>query len=204
MAGLKFKLPRRKNRDPADMPPDPSPDSRATRDRGTRNNRASRRESKAIATEKKYQKLWADSKVFESNAPTLEEVPVGSVAPEELRKKHPKAMITMAYPYMNGTLHAGHAFTASKLEFSVGWARMQGKRALYPQGYHCTGMPIKACADKLVREVEMFGKNFEKCPVEAVEESAPQPNGAPAPTQETTKEDVTKYGGKKSKAAAKT
>lgn len=160
-----------------------------------------------IASEKKYQQAWADSKVFEQDAPSLEQVPFHSIAPAELRKKHPKYMATMAYPYMNGTLHAGHSFTASKLEFAVGWARLQGKRALYPQGYHCTGMPIKACADKLVREIEMFGQNFERCPVEQVQgnKQNSETNGAPpAPTQETTKEDVTKFSAKKSKAAAKT
>ncbi|KXT13641.1 hypothetical protein AC579_4981 [Pseudocercospora musae] len=157
-----------------------------------------------IASEKKYQKAWQDSKVFEQDAPSLEEVPFHAIAPAELRKKHPKYMVTMAYPYVNGTPHAGHSFTASKLEFAVGWARMQGKRALYPQGFHCTGMPIKACADKLVREIEMFGQNFENCPVESVKDENAEPNGAsPAPVQETTKEDITKFTTKKSKAAAK-
>lgn len=28
---------------------------------------------------------------------------------------------------------------------------------LFPFGFHCTGMPIKACADKLQREMETFG-----------------------------------------------
>ena len=28
---------------------------------------------------------------------------------------------------------------------------------LFPLGLHCTGMPIKACADKLKREMEEFG-----------------------------------------------
>ncbi|KAI8379665.1 leucyl-tRNA synthetase [Radiomyces spectabilis] len=71
-------------------------------------------------------------------------------------------MACMAYPYMNGRLHLGHAFTFSKVDFAVGYERMKGKRALLPQGFHCTGMPIKACADKLTREIGMFGKNFEK------------------------------------------
>ncbi|GAB7362555.1 hypothetical protein MBLNU230_g2872t1 [Neophaeotheca triangularis] len=155
-----------------------------------------------IASEKKYQQQWAESKIFEQDAPSLQEVPYHSVSPADLRKKYPKHMATMAYPYMNGTLHAGHSFTASKLEFAVGWARMQGKRSLYPQGYHCTGMPIKACADKLIREIEMFGQNFENCPVDEVQEESVE--AKPAPTQETTKEDVTKFGAKKSKAAAKT
>ena len=62
---------------------------------------------------------------------------------------------------MNGTLHAGHTFCVSKIEFTAGFARMQGKRALFPMGFHCTGMPIKACADKLINEVKLFGQNFE-------------------------------------------
>lgn len=160
-----------------------------------------------IASEKKYQRQWAESNIFQQDAPSLKEVPFHSIAPAELRKKYPKYMATMAYPYVNGTPHAGHSFTASKLEFTVGWARMKGFRALYPQGYHCTGMPIKACADKLVREIEMFGQEFERCELNEVKadgEEEKVANGAPpAPTQETTKEDVTKFTAKKSKAAAK-
>ena len=158
-----------------------------------------------IATEKKYQQTWADSKIFEQDCPSNQEIPFNSMPAAELRKQCPKYLVTMAYPYMNGTLHAGHTFTASKVEFSIGWARMKGMRALYPQGYHCTGMPIKAASDKLVRELEMFGQNFEKCPIEAVQDDNAEPNGAPpAPTQEMTKTDVTKFGAKKSKAASKT
>ena len=119
----------------------------------------------------------------------------------ELREKHPKFFGTMAYPYMNGTLHAGHSFTASKVEFMTGFARMEGKRALFPLGFHCTGMPIKACADKLRDEVKMFGQNFEGY---KEEEEAATPA---APTQESkpeVKEQAEKFSGKKSKAAAKT
>ncbi|KAK3679618.1 cytosolic leucyl tRNA synthetase [Vermiconidia calcicola] len=152
-----------------------------------------------IASEKAYQKRWAESKIFEKDAPSLQEIPFHSLSPAELRKKYPKYMVTMAYPYVNGTPHAGHSFTASKLEFAVGWARMKGMRALYPQGYHCT-----ACADKLVREIEMFGQEFENCPLNDVKADGGKENGAPpAPTQEITKEDVTKFTAKKSKAAAK-
>lgn len=155
-----------------------------------------------IASEKKYQDAWAKAKVFEQDAPSLKDVPFHQIAPAELQKKHPKYMATMAYPYVNGTPHAGHAFTATKLEFGVGWARMKGMRALYPQGFHCTGMPIKSCADKLVREIEMFGKNFENCPVDDVKDDSK--TTPPAPVQETTKADVTKFGAKKSKVNAKT
>ena len=73
----------------------------------------------------------------------------------ELHEKYPKFFGTMAFPYMNGTPHAGHSFTASKIEFMTGVARLEGKRALFPLGFHCTGMPIRACADKLVDDIKL-------------------------------------------------
>ncbi|CAL5874384.1 uncharacterized protein PFLUO_LOCUS8680 [Penicillium psychrofluorescens] len=154
-----------------------------------------------IAIEKKYQAQWKDNKVFEVNAPSFAEAPQGAMTAAELREKYPKFFGTMAYPYMNGTLHAGHSFTASKVEFMTGVARMEGKRALFPLGFHCTGMPIKACADKLRDEVKMFGQNFEG--YDEGEEEQAKDKAAPAPTQEV-KEQAEKFSGKKSKAAAKT
>lgn len=72
-------------------------------------------------------------------------------------------MATFPYPYMNGRLHLGHTFTLTKCEFSIGYQRLLGKKCLFPFGLHCTGMPIKAGADKLKREMEDFGypPNFE-------------------------------------------
>lgn len=58
---------------------------------------------------------------------------------------------------MNGRLHLGHTFSFSKCEFAIGYQRLRGKNCLFPFGFHCTGMPIKACADKLARELEQFG-----------------------------------------------
>lgn len=58
-------------------------------------------------------------------------------------------------------------------------------------------MPIKASADKLVKEVEMFGRDFENYKEEAEEEAAPAAAKGP-------KEDLTKFNAKKGKAAAKT
>ncbi|KAK2757672.1 cytosolic leucyl tRNA synthetase [Arachnomyces sp. PD_36] len=152
-----------------------------------------------IALEKKYQAQWKADKVFEIDAPSVSEYPPESTSAADLHAKHPKFFGTMAYPYMNGTLHAGHSFTASKVEFMAGFARMQGKRALFPLGFHCTGMPIKACADKLVDDVKKFGKHFEK-----YEEEDNEVDQTPAITQGQVKEDPTKFAGKKSKAAAKT
>ena len=154
-----------------------------------------------IAIEKRYQEKWQQAGIFNATAPSSSET--GSLSPQEIHEKFPKYYGIFAYPYMNGTLHAGHSFTVSKVEFTAGFARMQGKRVLFPLGFHCTGMPIKACADKLVDDVRRFGQNFEGYEEQNAETSVP--NGQPpAPTQSQTKEDVTKFTSKKGKAAAKT
>ncbi len=44
-----------------------------------------------------------------------------------------------------------------QLEFASAYHRLCGKRVLFPQGFHCTGMPIKACADKLDYELKTYG-----------------------------------------------
>ncbi|XP_059614194.1 leucine--tRNA ligase, cytoplasmic [Phlebotomus argentipes] len=133
--------------------------------------------------EKDVQAKWAAEKLHESNAP---ETPRKSL--------DEKFFVTFPFPYMNGRLHLGHTFSLSKAEFVIRYYRLKGRNVLFPFGLHCTGMPIKACADKLKREIKEFG-----CPPkfpEAVEE------------QESVQErDVVpkdKSKGKKSKAVAKT
>ena len=44
-----------------------------------------------------------------------------------------------------------------QLEFASAYHRLCGKKVLFPQGFHCTGMPIKACADKLDHELSTYG-----------------------------------------------
>ncbi|KAJ7163222.1 hypothetical protein C8R46DRAFT_1193733 [Mycena filopes] len=112
-----------------------------------------------IALEKKYQAFWEQQKIFEVNAPTAADVQ--GLSPAQIQEKYPKWFGTFPYPYMNGSLHLGHAFTISKIEFAAGYQRLLGKRVLFPHGFHVTGLPIKASADKLIREMEMFGPDFE-------------------------------------------
>lgn len=111
--------------------------------------------------EQKYQKEWQDHHVFDVDAPT-NNAELKDISPEEIRAKYPKFFATIPYAYMNGSLHLGHAFTLSKVEFATGYERMCGKRALFPWAFHCTGMPIRAAADKLIREIEIFGEDFAK------------------------------------------
>lgn len=135
-----------------------------------------------LSIEQQMQKKWEDEKVFEMNAPL----------PGTEEAKKDKYVVTFPYPYMNGRLHLGHTFSLSKCEFCVGYQRLRGKRCLFPFGLHCTGMPIKACADKLVREMEDYGYP-PQFPTE--EEEAKQ--------EETEVVIKDKSKGKKSKAKAK-
>eukprot|EP00741_Cyanophora_paradoxa_P024473 tig00022075_g23630.t1 len=138
------------------------------------------RRDELLKIEKDVQKLWYDAKAFELDAP---EEAAGVT----------KFLVTFPYPYVNGRLHLGHAFSLSKCEFGVSYRRMRGERALFPFGFHCTGMPIKACADKLKKEIEQFG-----CPPEF-----PDDEEKAATTKEKGEGDLLKFTGKKSKAAAK-
>ncbi|KAF9453511.1 leucyl-tRNA synthetase [Macrolepiota fuliginosa MF-IS2] len=110
--------------------------------------------------EKKYQDRWQSERLFEVDAPQSQDI-IG-LSKEELDGRFPKWFGNYPYPYMNGSLHLGHAFTISKIEFAAGYERMLGKRVLFPHGFHVTGMPIKASADKIIRETELFGQDFER------------------------------------------
>lgn len=96
--------------------------------------------------EQEIQDLWANQHVYEAE-------------PDPLK---PKFFVTFPYPYMNGRLHLGHAFSFSKCEFTARYQRMLGKNVLMPFGFHVTGMPIAASADKLKRELSEEMKDAEK------------------------------------------
>ncbi|XP_047517549.1 leucine--tRNA ligase, cytoplasmic [Pieris napi] len=128
--------------------------------------------------EKKIQKRWEDEKIFDMEVPQDE--------------KQEKFLCTFPYPYMNGRLHLGHTFSLSKCEFAARYYRLKGKAVLFPFGFHCTGMPIKACADKLKREMSVYG-----CPPQFPDDE----DDAPVVEEDVVPKDKSK--GKKSKAVAK-
>jgi len=66
-------------------------------------------------------------------------------------------MVTFPYPYMNGRLHLGHAFSLTKAVFRAQYERNKGSNVLFPFAFHCTGMPIQAAANKLKAEITKFG-----------------------------------------------
>lgn len=62
---------------------------------------------KYLEYEQEAQHRWAESKVFEENAPQVWDA--------ESKSKY---LITFPFPYMNGRLHLGHSFSLSKCEVS--------------------------------------------------------------------------------------
>lgn len=90
-----------------------------------------------VSSEQSIQKMWANKQ---------------STSCAELDKR--KCFVTFPYPYMNGTLHLGHAYTISKAEFYSRYRIICGDNVMFPFAFHGTGMPIVACAKKLKQELE--------------------------------------------------
>ena len=61
-----------------------------------------------------------------------------------------KFIVTFPYPYSNGHLHLGHAFSLTKAVFRAQFERNRGKNSLFPFAFHCTGMPIQAVSVSFV------------------------------------------------------
>ncbi|ARF10426.1 leucyl-tRNA synthetase [Hokovirus HKV1] len=69
----------------------------------------------------------------------------------------PKYFVTFPYPYMNGLLHLGHAYTLIKCDIMARYKHSLGYNVLFPFSYHATGMPIVAAALNLKKELENGG-----------------------------------------------
>ena len=147
------------------------------------------RRDRLLEIEAQVQKWWGEKEIF--RADSLKTPP----------KPGERFFGNFPYPYMNGYLHLGHAFSLSKLEFASAYHRLRGANVLLPFAFHCTGMPVKASADKLSREIQLFGDPpiFPSTPEDQISD----------PDQELGEEVGENQGvaekskGKKSKAAAK-
>ncbi|HIE58851.1 MAG TPA: leucine--tRNA ligase, partial [Hydrogenothermaceae bacterium] len=82
--------------------------------------------------EEKWIKLWEEHKLFESD-------------PDD----RPKVFVTFPFPYMNGPLHLGHAFTATRVDVYARFKRMQGFNVLFPWAWHWTGATIAGAAKRI-------------------------------------------------------
>ncbi len=96
--------------------------------------------------EEKWQERWAESKIFES----------------EPIKNKPKVFVTFPYPYMDGPLHVGHAFTSLRCEIFARYKRLKGYNVLFPWAWHWTGEPIAGAAKRIAAGDEMLIKMIHK------------------------------------------
>ena len=83
--------------------------------------------------EEKWQMKWKDAKIFEAE-------------PEPGKEKY---FLNFPYPYMNGYMHLGHAYTLLRLDVFARYKRMKGFNVLFPFAFHCTGSPIVSAADRI-------------------------------------------------------
>jgi leucyl-tRNA synthetase len=51
-----------------------------------------------------------------------------------------KSFVTFPYPYMNGSLHLGHAFTMMGPELRTRYKKARWYNVLFPFGFHGSGM----------------------------------------------------------------
>ncbi len=104
--------------------------------------------------EEKWQKRWAEARVFEADP-----------------DKRPKFFVTFPYPYVNAFPHLGSAYTVLRVDILARFKRMKGFNVLFPQGWHATGGPIVAAAlrvregdPKQIRILKMMGIKEEDIP----------------------------------------
>lgn len=94
-------------------------------------------DSKWSAIEEKWQRKWAEEKIFEADP-----------------NDKPKIFVTFPYAYLNGPLHLGHAFTCLKVDIYARFKRMQGFNVLFPFAFHATGEPIAGVAERIRKNDE--------------------------------------------------
>jgi leucyl-tRNA synthetase len=94
--------------------------------------------------ESKWVRRWEESRAFEAD-------------PDPSRKK---VFVTFPYPYMNGPLHLGHAYSALRVDVYARYKRMKGFNVLFPWAWHWTGQPIVSAAERLAKADPLMLKEF--------------------------------------------
>ncbi|MDH5713283.1 MAG: leucine--tRNA ligase [Candidatus Bathyarchaeota archaeon] len=83
--------------------------------------------------EEKWRKAWEEARIFEAD-------------PDPTRRK---CMVTFPFSYMNGPLHVGHGFTATRVDAYARFKRMQGYNVLFPWAWHWTGETIAGASERV-------------------------------------------------------
>ncbi len=83
--------------------------------------------------EAKWQRAWEEKKVYRAIASPAK----------------PKFFACVPYPYVNGYQHLGFATSFLRAEFLARFKRATGHNVLFPQAFHCTGLPILGAAKRV-------------------------------------------------------
>ncbi|MDA4129785.1 MAG: leucine--tRNA ligase [Thaumarchaeota archaeon] len=94
--------------------------------------------------EDKWIREWAEKRIFEPGIDPAKE----------------KKMVTFPFPYMNGPLHLGHGFTATRVDVFARFKRMQGFNVVFPWAWHWTGQPIVAASERLSKGDQAMIREF--------------------------------------------
>ena len=90
--------------------------------------------------EERWRKAWEEARIFEAD-------------PDPTRRK---CMVTFPFSYMNGPLHVGHGFTATRVDAYARFRRMQGYNVLFPWAWHWTGETIAGASERVKTGDEDF------------------------------------------------
>ncbi|MCX6801700.1 MAG: class I tRNA ligase family protein [Candidatus Diapherotrites archaeon] len=94
--------------------------------------------------EKKWQKEWQDTRLFEP----------------EVDPKRPAFYIQVAFPYPSGAMHIGHGRTYAVTDIMAKYHMLKGYNVLMPMGWHVSGTPVIAAVEALQKGVEKTVKIF--------------------------------------------
>lgn len=83
--------------------------------------------------DQKWNARWESERCFESDPDRSKE----------------KKFITAAFPYPNSPQHIGHGRTYTTTDIYARYLRLQGYNVLFPMGFHVTGTPIIAMAQRI-------------------------------------------------------
>jgi leucyl-tRNA synthetase len=96
--------------------------------------------------EQKWQRKWAEARIFEADP----------------NPKKPKCYITVAYPYPNSPQHIGHGRTYTLADVHARYMRMRGYNVLLPMAFHYTGTPVLAMSKRLAENDKDLINDFVK------------------------------------------